>query len=181
MTRVQPSALEEITPRGAERSDAELLTDLHADHGSAMYDFARHQGLTDEQAADVVQEALLRLWRELRRGSTIEHPTAWSFRTVYHLAMAHHRWRRHLALLLPSIAPHRNAYAGPEASDRLTVWAAVDGLPGRQRQVLYLHYAADLPFEDIARILAISASAARTHASRGMATLRADLTQEVIS
>jgi RNA polymerase sigma-70 factor (ECF subfamily) len=178
---VQPKAFDQVARVPAERTDADLLTDLHAEHGSALYDFARHQGLTDEQAADAVQEALLRLWRELRRGLIIERPPAWLFRTVYHLAMGQHRWRRQLSLLLPRLAPRRTDYAGPEASDRLTVWAAVDGLPVRQRQALYLHYAADLPFEEIAGILGISASAARTHASRGMATLRRDLNREVTS
>jgi RNA polymerase sigma-70 factor (ECF subfamily) len=178
---VQPRAVDDAGKVGVQRTDADLLTDLQADHGPALYDFARHQGLTDEQAADAVQEAFLRLWRELRRGISIERPPAWLFRTVYHLAMAQHRWRRQLSMLLPRLGPRRTDYAGPEASDRLTVWAAVDGLPARQRQALYLHYAADLPFEEIARILGISASAARTHASRGMATLRRDLNREVTS
>jgi len=178
---MQPRVFDEVAQVEAGMTDADLLTDLQADHGSALYDFARHQGLTDEQAADAVQEALLRLWRELRRGVSIDRPAAWMFRTVYHLSMAQHRWRRQLSLLLPRLAPRHDEYAGPEASDRLTVWAAVDDLPARQRQVLYLHYAADLPFDEIAGILGISGSAARTHASRGLATIRTDLAQEVIS
>jgi RNA polymerase sigma-70 factor (ECF subfamily) len=178
---VQPRAFDQIAQFGAERTDADLLTELQGQHGSALFDFARHQGLTDEQAADAVQEALLRMWRELRRGTSIERPPAWLFRTVYHLAMAQHRWRRQLALLLPRLAPRHAGYAGPEASDRLTVWGAVDDLPLRQRQALYLHYAADLPFDEIAGILGISASAARTHASRGLATVRTDLNREVSS
>jgi RNA polymerase sigma factor (sigma-70 family) len=178
---MQPRALEVVDAQGAGMSDADVLVDLQAAHGPVLYDFARHQGLTDDQAADAVQEALLRLWRELRRGTTIERPSAWMFRTVYHLAMAQHRWRRQLARLLPRLAPRHVAYAGPEASDRLAVWGAVDELPPRQRQVLYLHYAADLSFEEIAGVLGVSASAARTHASRAMATLRRELTQEVIS
>jgi RNA polymerase sigma factor (sigma-70 family) len=173
--------MDEVMPTVAGMTDAQMLTDLQADHGAALYDFARHQGLTDEQAADAVQEALMRLWRELRRGTPIERPPAWLFRTVYHLAMAQHRWRRQLASLLPRLAPRNVAYAGPDASDRLTVWGSVDELPARQRQVLYLHYAADLPFEQIAEILGISPSAARTHASRGLATVRTALSQEVIS
>ena len=175
------TAIDEVMQVEAGRTDADLLTDLQADHGQALYDFARHQGLTDEQAADAVQEALLRLWRELRRGTTIARPAAWTFRTVYHLAMANHRWRRQLGRLLPRITPVRTAYAGPEASDRVSVWAAVDHLPARQRQVLYLHYGADLPFDQIADILGISGGATRTHASRGMAALRAELSEEVIS
>lgn len=178
---MQPKLFDEIGQLAAGMTDADLLTDLQAEHGPVLYDFARHQGLTDEQAADAVQEALLRLWRELRRGTRIERPPAWLFRTVYHLAMAQHRWRRQLSLLLPRIAPRHPGYAGPEASDRLTVWGAVDVLPARQRQVLYLRYAADLPFDEVAGILGISASAARTHASRGLATVRIDLNREVIS
>ena len=159
-------------------ADAAMVTEIHDAHGAALYDFARHLGVSDEQAADAVQEAILRLWRELRRGTVIERPLAWLYRTVYRLAMEQHRWRGRLSLLLPRLAPIRVEYAGPESSDRVTVWAAVDGLPPRQRHVLYLHYVADLTFDQIADIVGISASATRTHASRGIATLRERLSNE---
>jgi RNA polymerase sigma-70 factor (ECF subfamily) len=158
--------------------DSAMVQELHDVHGAELYDFARHLGLSDEQAADVLQEAMLRLWREARRGTRIERPLAWLYRTVYRLAMEHHRWRHRLSLLLPRLAPHRTDYAGPESSDRVSVWAAVDGLPPRQRHVLYLHYAADLTFEQIAGVVGISPSAARTHASRGVATLRERLGED---
>jgi RNA polymerase sigma-70 factor, ECF subfamily len=172
VTTVEQQAAEAATQSERTTVDSDVVTDLHRLHGSSLFDFARHQGLTDEQAADVVQEALLRLWRELRRGSAVENPLAWMYRAAYRLAMDQHRWRRRLSGLLPRLAPRHAAYAGPEASDRLTVWASVDELPPRQRQALYLHYAADLTFEDVASVLGISPSAARTHASRGLATLR---------
>ena len=181
MTSTQPTQFSGVAQPGTGIAAADLVTDLEADHGAALYDFARHQGLTDEQAADAVQEALLRLWRELGRGTVIERPPAWLYRTVYHLAMAQHRWRRQLSLLLPRLAPRHVDYAGPEASDRVSVWAAVDGLPVRQRQVLYLHYAADLPFDEVAGVLGISPSAARTHASRGLTTVRTQLDEEAAS
>ena len=116
-----------------------------------------------------------------RRGALIERPPAWLYRTLYRLAMQHHRWRRRLSLLLPQLAPRRTDYAGPETSDRLSVWAAVDGLPPRQRHVLYLHYAADLTFDQVAGVIGISPSAARTHASRGIASLRQGLAIEEIA
>jgi RNA polymerase sigma-70 factor, ECF subfamily len=161
--------------------DAAMVTQLHDAHGAELFDFARHLGLSDEQAADALQEALLRLWRELRRGTFIERPPAWLYRTLYHLAMEQHRWRNRLSLLLPRLAPHRTDYAGPESSDRLTVWAAVDALPPRQCHVLYLHYVADLTFEQIAGIVGISPSATRTHASRGITSLRERFSIEEIS
>jgi len=174
---VQP-VVASISRARAIAADAEMVTELHGAHGAELYDFARHLGMSNEQAADALQEAILRLWRAMRRGTFIERPVAWLYRTVYRLAMEQHRWRNRLSLLLPRLAPHRTDYAGPESSDRVTVWAAVDGLPPRQRHVLYLHYVADLTFEQISDIIGISASATRTHASRGIATLRQRLGTE---
>ena len=149
-----------------------IVSGVHATEGRALLDFARHLGLADEAAADAVQESLLRLWRELQGGTSLADPTAWTYRTCYRLAMDQHRWRRRLMRLLPRLAPEQPTYAGPEDSDRVLVWTAVDQLPARQRHALYLHYAADLTFEAVAMTLGISPSAARTHASRGIATLR---------
>lgn len=180
MTSSQP-ILASATERSPVALDAALVTELHEAHAAALYDFARHLGLSDEQAADALQEAFLRLWHELRRRTFIERPPAWLYRTLYRLAMEQHRWRHRLALLLPRLTPHRTDYAGPESADRMTVWAVVDGLPPRQRHVLYLHYVADLTFEQIADVIGISASATRTHASRGIATLRERLSMEEVS
>jgi RNA polymerase sigma factor (sigma-70 family) len=176
---MQPSQISAAEPM-ALPVDAGLVTELHELHGASLFDFARHLGLTDEQAADAVQEAFLRLWRELRAGVVIDKPLGWAYRTTYRLAMEQHRWRRQLGRLLPRLAPPRTAYAGPESSDQVAVWAAVDGLPPRQRHVLYLRYAADMAFDQVAAVIGISPSAARTHASRGLATLRGQLTIEEI-
>jgi RNA polymerase sigma-70 factor (ECF subfamily) len=48
-------------------------------------------------------------------------------------------------------------------------------LPPRQRQVLYLRFRADLPFDEIGLILGITDSAARSHATQAMHTLRSRL------
>lgn len=170
MTGVDADAAAVLT--GENSVDGSVVVSIHADEGKALLDFARHLGLADETAADVVQEALLRLWRELQRGRVLVDPTAWTYRTCYRLAMDQHRWRNRLARLLPRLMPAHPTYALPEDSDRTLVWSAVDQLPPRQRHALYLHYAADLPFEAVATTLGITPSAARTHASRGIATLR---------
>src|SRR3954469_16594789 len=140
--------VEAVRPMSDGLADRAIVTELHESHGAALYDFARHVGLTDSEAADAVQEALLRLWRELGRGTHIETPLGWTYRTCYRLAMSQHRWRRQVGRLLPRLAPTHSAYDGPETSDRVSVWAAVDELPPRQRHVVYLHSAADLPFDE---------------------------------
>jgi RNA polymerase sigma factor (sigma-70 family) len=152
------------------------VADLELDHGQQMFGFVRRQGLSDPEAQDAVQETLLRLFRELRAGQSIDNPRAWAFRALYRLAMDEHRQRRRLTLIAGRVEREQPETA--PTSDRVAVWAAVDALPIRQRQVLYLRYRADLAFEDIARVMGISASAARSHATQAMAALRGRLARE---
>jgi RNA polymerase sigma factor (sigma-70 family) len=173
----------EVVEIGTETSSADpdrTVIDLERRHGQALFGFVRRQGLSDDEAKDAVQETLLRLWRELRAGVRVENPQGWAYRAIYRLAMDEHRLRRRLAAVFAGTdrggrPSHRQA---ADASDRIAVWAEVDRLPIRQRQVLYLRYRADLSFEEIGGVLGISASAARSHATHAMMTLRRRLASE---
>jgi RNA polymerase sigma factor (sigma-70 family) len=167
-----------LSNRDASRSAArQVVEDVHAQHGQHVWGFVRRLGLGDDEAADVTQEALLRLWRACRDGNPPERPLAWTFRTAFRLAMDRHRLRRRWTALVGG-----QQSADREAVERrdelLAVWSEVDRLPDRQRQVLYLRYRADLPFEDIGNVLGIDASSARANASRGIASLRDRLGEE---
>jgi RNA polymerase sigma factor (sigma-70 family) len=155
-------------------ADEAAVLSVHERRGQELFGFARRLGLSDEQAADAVQEAMLRMWRELHRGTVIDRPDAWAFRAVYRLAMDAHRWRRRLEQLLPKIGDRltQPAETTTDPTDRLAVWSEVARLPARQREVLYLRYRADLPFDDVGAALGITANAARSHCSTALATLR---------
>ncbi len=154
-----------------------LVEDLFERQGQKLFGFARRQGLTDAEAADVVQESLLRLFTALAGPAPIERPEAWAFRAAYRLAMDRHRLRRRWERVRERLAP-----ADPPPADlreeALAVWAEVDRLPERQRQVLYLRYRADLAFETIAEVLGMEPGSARSAATRAIATLRARLGAE---
>jgi RNA polymerase sigma factor (sigma-70 family) len=94
----------------------------------------------------------------------------WAYQTGYRLAMDQHRLRRRAGALMTRIGG-RNGGAHDE-DDRIALWAEVDRLPVRQREVLYLRSRSDLPFEAIGEVLGITSSAARSHATQAMATLR---------
>lgn len=150
---------------------------LEAAHGQQMFGFLRRHGLADHEAQDAVQETLLRLFRELGSGVTIDNPTGWAYRALYRLAMDHHRLRRRLTLIAGRLGQGAEPHA-PPSNDRVVVWTEVDRLPIRQRQVLYLRYRSDLSFEEIGRVLGITAGAARSHATLAMTTLRRRLSRE---
>jgi RNA polymerase sigma factor (sigma-70 family) len=154
-------------------SDADLVvTVLEQRQGQALFGFVRRQGLTDTEAQDAVQDVLFRLWRELRAGAQIDNPRAWVYRSVYRIAMDHHRLRARISALTGRLKSSGIEPAPPDIADRVAVWTEVDRLPPRQRHVLYLRYRADLSFDEIGHTLGITASAARSHATQGVATLR---------
>jgi len=169
----------EVIELASTTTDADrIVVDVEQRYGQALFGFVRRQGLTDEQARDAVQEALLRLWHELRSGVSIDNPRAWSYRAIYRLAMDQHRLGRRLRLLSGRLDIGRGTTSDPadSVSDRLAVWSEVDKLPVRQRQVLYLRYRSDLSFEEVGEVLGITASAGRSHATQALATLRRRLT-----
>ena len=167
-----------LAARGPERERRVLS--LHARRGQDLYGFALRLGLADEDAADAVQETMVRLWRELDSGKDLDDLDAWAFRTAYHLAMDHHRLRRRLPELFRRLVERSAGYGADPAdsSDAAALWQTVDRLPDRQRAVLYLRYRADLPFDRIGLVLGITSSAARSHATNALATLRRRLGQE---
>ena len=151
-----------------------IAIDVHALHGQALFGFARRVGLTDEEAEDAVQEALTRLLGVLRSGTVIDDPRGWVFTALYRVAMDQHRLRRRISGLLQRVS---SVVRGPqddetEISRRLSIWFEVDRLPDRQRQVMYLHYKADLGFDEVARVMGVTPAGARAIASRGIAALR---------
>jgi RNA polymerase sigma factor (sigma-70 family) len=151
--------------------EAAAVADVHQRRGHELFGLCRRLGLDDDEANDAVQEAFLRMWTESTRGTVILDPEAWAFRVTYRLAMDHHRLGRMVRSLTErlSVVGVRDDL---DPADRLSVWAAVDKLPPRQRAVMYLRYRADLSYERIATVMGISANGARNDASAATATLR---------
>jgi RNA polymerase sigma-70 factor (ECF subfamily) len=173
------------TAAESEAARERTLRSLYARRAQEMFGFARRLGLSDEDASDAVQETMLRLWRELESGAVVADPDAWAFRALYRLAIDSHRLSRRLRGLAERLHLRGADGRGQEATDPAAmadtdaIWRAVDRLPERQRAVLYLRYRADLPYERIGLAMSITPSAARGHASTGLATLRRCYRDEV--
>ena len=140
----------------------------------ALFGFVRRLGLSDEQADDAVQEVFTRLLAEHRSGIVIANPRAWAYRSIYRLAMDQHRVRTRLRTVIAALGL-RSQRRSVDDTDRIAVWGEVDRLPLRQRQVVYLRYRSDLEYQEIGQALGITPSAARSHATQAMASLRTRL------
>lgn len=173
-------ALESSSAQTAASADVDraAVTELESARGRELRGYARHLGLTDDEAADAVQEVLLRLWVALDSGAAIAQPDAWAFKTLYRLCMDTHRWRRRARGLTDRLGLGLAVSTRADATDRIAVWTAAERLPERQRLAIYLRYRADLPFDEIGEILGVAAVSARSHVSRALATLRVALREE---
>jgi RNA polymerase sigma-70 factor (sigma-E family) len=124
-----------------------------------------------EDACDVAQEALARASLRWSRLTGRGDPAPWVVRVATNLALD--RWRRRR-----TAASHPVAAGVPvvdPVDDRVDLHRALAALPRRQRDVVVLRYVADLPEAAVAHALGCSVGTVKTHASRGLAALRAAL------
>ncbi|TWD82876.1 RNA polymerase sigma-70 factor (sigma-E family) [Kribbella amoyensis] len=130
-------------------------------------------------AEDVVQEAFTELYR---RWPLKDDTKALQYlrSTVLNRSRSVLRRRRVARLYLPpAVRPDESAESAAELSEnRREVQLALRSVPLRTREVLVLRYYLDLSHAEIARLLGISESGARSTASRGLAILTRKLEEQ---
>ncbi|MFG1947397.1 SigE family RNA polymerase sigma factor [Nonomuraea sp. NPDC048826] len=120
-----------------------------------------------DDAADLVQESLLKLGDAWRRVRNKDNPEAY-----VRMIMARQHvswWRRRRREQLTGEIPER---AHTDAHSTGELWKELATLPRRQRTVLVLRYYEDLTDQEIADILGISRGTVRSQAFRALKTLR---------
>lgn len=100
-------------------------------------------------ATDVAQEAFARLYA---RWTTVRDPQAWLYFVATNLTHDHWRGRQRDAGLAAAagLAASRR---GPDPAHDPWLRDLVERLPERLRKPVLLHYYADLPVEEVARLL----------------------------
>jgi RNA polymerase sigma-70 factor, ECF subfamily len=122
-----------------------------------------------EDAEDAVQEAFARASTRWARLRAYDAPEAWVRRVALNLATSGLRRARRQLVALARLGA---ATAEPmQAIDRLAIQAGLRRLPLRHRQVLVLHYGADLPVEEVARQLRVPAGTVKSRLARARAAL----------
>jgi RNA polymerase sigma-70 factor (sigma-E family) len=124
-------------------------------------------------AEDVVQTALARTalaWPRVRRKENPEGYVRRAIVTTHLNAMRRKPWREQPREFIPDDALARRPEE--ELDDRDAMWAALAGLPPRQRAVLVLRYYEDLSEADIADVLGCSRGTVKSQAAKGLLHLR---------
>jgi RNA polymerase sigma-70 factor (ECF subfamily) len=135
-------------------------------------------GITGDaaEADDLVQEAFVRAAAAGKRFLALENPEAW-LRTVA-INIQRSRWRklRNFSRIRDRLAASPNDL--PALEDRLDVIEAMRTLPEGQREVVALHYLADLEVAEVARTLGIAEGTVKSRLSRGRDALALALAEK---
>ncbi len=156
-----------------------LVTELYTAHYAGMVRLAALLLRDHAVAEEAVQDAFVALHRRWRRLRDPRSAAAYLRTSVVHNTRSIQR-RRAVAARHPDDAPVDMPSAELGALRAVAGHAVVDALrtlPPRQREALVLRYYADLSEAEIAEAMKISKGAVKSHTSRGMATLRANLEQ----
>lgn len=135
-----------------------------------------------EQAADLVQDVLVKAYRRWQRIDDTDHPDRYVLRMVTngYLSWRHSRAARLIAAGdLPDEA-RPDDFASDHAA-REDMWQRLARLPRRQRAVVVLRYYEGLADAEIADLLGCAQPTVRAHAHRALTTLRNGLTVELVA
>lgn len=169
-------------PADSKRADFELLYERYSREVWALV-YARW--MNADTALDIMQEAFLRLWKQLESGESILNPRAWLLRVARNLAEDHAKsaFRRngtHSPQTMNGVPAQQ-----PLPLDNLEreetfarVREVLEQMPKADREILTLRYALDYETGEIAELLSINAAAVHMRLSRARQRLAERLKAE---
>jgi len=166
--------------RKAEAAAALDWDALYTDHVGRVYNFFRYQFGDTLTAEDLTATTFEKAWckRNQFRGNA-ESFTAWLYSTIAR-NVANDHFRKNPQLVALESATHLAATEGVveqiELVGQFTILvAAINQLPGRERDIITLKYGADLNNRQIARQMKLSESNVGTILNRMLQKLRVEL------
>lgn len=156
---------------------------LFTEHGGALLNYLGRRTLNADQAADIAQEAWLRM-SKLEHPERLRNARAFLYQTASNLTVDRarradverrfaeaQRWAPDPSVGL-SPSPERTVSADEDLS---RVRAALDELPVKCRQTFIMHRGRDMTYREIARELRISTSMVEKYIIRALKHLRRSL------
>jgi RNA polymerase sigma-70 factor (ECF subfamily) len=154
---------------------------LLGEYAPRVYRFALRLTQDPHEAEDLTQDTMLKAWRARRQLRTAAAAKVWLLQIAVNLWRDRLRQRRRRLRLVGAVgeeqeaadaSPDREVAAHEELRRALT---AMDALPDRQREVLYLHACEGLCLAEIAEVLQITPQAVKASLSLARKKMRQQL------
>jgi RNA polymerase sigma factor (sigma-70 family) len=154
----------------------QVVARLVSERGAALTRYAFFVCGSHEDAADLVQDALVKTFGRLRNGFTVDSAEAYVRRAILNTwvdrTRRNTRWRKIAHL---NAAPELTDDATDDTESRLDLHEELRKLSPRERACLVLRYYEDLKVDDIAATLEISAGAVKRYLSDGLSKMAQSL------
>lgn len=153
-----------------------VVTELVAERGAALERYAFLLCGNADDAADLVQDALVKTFGRLRNGFTVSSAEAYVRKAVLNTYLdrgrRRSRWRRIAHL---EVTPDALDSEAPSSDLRLDLHSRLRDLSPRERACVVLRYYEDLKVDDIAQQLGISPGSVKRYLSDALAKLAVSL------
>lgn len=146
-----------------------------------LFRLALHITLSREDAEDMVQETMIRMWRRMQSGIVVENTEALAFTVCRNLCldfMERAEQRQHVSMddVLLETVPHATALDPSQrmenAEQRETLQRLLSSLPERQRTAFVLRDVDGHSYREIAEIMQITESNVKVNIFRARNKLR---------
>ncbi len=136
-----------------------------------------------ESVQDIVQEALVQIWRGLPSYRPSGSLKAWMMKIVINQARKSYRRKRIETVPLEAVADMPGKFDGPEeaairSDEAHTIQAAIESLSVDHQQVLVLRYYADLSVPEIAKVLVCREGTVKSRLNRALDRLEEVVTSD---
>ena len=179
MTTVRRVPLDRDVVERARSGDQEAYADLVHQISDTLLGVARRILRDPTLAEDVLQDALLTIWRKLPHLREADRFEGWAFRILVHACYAdaprNRRWASAIRVLPVDLASHVDDIQ--KITDRDELERAFRRLPLDQRAVFVLHHHVGLPLVAVAETLGIPDGTARSRLHYATRALRAAFEQ----
>jgi len=156
----------------------QVVTQLVEERGEALTRYAYFVSGSRDDAADLVQDALVKTFGRLRNGFSVASAEAYVRRAILNTYLDRGRrttrWRKIAHL---EAAPEIAESPTDDSESRIDLQEELRKLSPRERACLVLRYYEDLKVDDIAETLELSSGAVKRYLSDGLAKMAVHLAE----
>jgi RNA polymerase sigma-70 factor (ECF subfamily) len=172
--------------KSTEREQDDVVRRLYAEHAGPLFAFVLRLTSGDwQRAEDVVQETLLRAWRNADRLGGPQHPSVrpWLVTVARRIVIDEHRWTR--VRPQEALGQELDVQAEGDHADRvlqvMTLTEALRTLSAAHREILVETYVEGRTVAEAAQRLGLPLGTAKSRVFYALAALRAALTEKGVT
>lgn len=153
----------------------DLLCQAITEHTDRLYRLAYSYVRNEQDAMDIVQEAVYKLLKNEASIQDKKYVGTWLYRTTINTALDFLRKQKHETVGLPQTEPSKE-----DNHDTLYLMDTLEQLDEHSRSILLLHFFEDKTLEETANILRENVNTVKTRMYKALRTLKITLTEQEV-